>query len=58
MNNQNKFQEDEIQRDLQIIRKNYVGLVETIEKLQNSSVSLLESTQIIVTFRFPHINTN
>lgn len=42
-----KFQDSHTQADLQSITNNYFGLVEAVGKLQNPSVCLLESVQII-----------
>lgn len=44
---QKKFQDAQIKMDLQSIRENYLGLEEAITKLENSSLSLEESLQIV-----------
>jgi hypothetical protein len=46
---QKNFQDAEVEADLQTIYKNYKGVLEAIEKLQNPSMSLGEALQILDT---------
>lgn len=41
------FQDSQVKSDLETIRKNYYGLAEGIEKLQNESMSFVDSVQIV-----------
>ncbi|KAI4466626.1 hypothetical protein MML48_2g00006965 [Holotrichia oblita] len=42
-----KFQNTQVKNDLQTIHNNYFGLVQALEILQNSSLSLQESVQVL-----------
>lgn len=44
---QMKFQDAQVEADLQIIHNNYIAIADAIHKLQNTSLSLVESLQIV-----------
>ncbi|GJQ74491.1 hypothetical protein Trydic_g21360 [Trypoxylus dichotomus] len=48
---QKKFQDAQVEADLEIIYNNYNGVVEAIDKLQNPSLSLVESLKIVDTIQ-------